>query len=137
MSGTSESVGAGIDALTDNLKMIADFYLKNKGLNQQQNQFDSTFFQTEEQFGKSFALKEFATRKGLKLQEAQQLYNQQMGSETLRMQRATTREGLKVSGQDRMQKAEQFGWVREDRDKAKKQDKAFSKGVLKGLLGGQ
>ncbi len=137
MPGSSESVGAGIDALSESLLDIANLYLKGKSINQQQEQFDATFSQNEKQFGLNFALKEFATRKGLKLQEAQQLYNQKIGSQRIGMERATTRERLKGAGQQRLQTAEQFSWLREDREKKQKQDSFFSKGVLKGLLGGK
>ncbi|MCP3683491.1 MAG: hypothetical protein GY861_12460 [bacterium] len=133
----SAGIGAGLDAIGNNLQKLGDFYLKNKGLNQNQKQFDALFDQNKEQFGLQFALKEFATRKGLELEETQMLYNQDIGRQNLKLNQATTREGIKSSSQQRFQQAEQFNWAREDRDKLAKQDKAFSKGLFKGLLGGK
>ena len=137
MGGASGGVGAGLDAIGNNLQKLGDFYLKNKSLNQNKKQFDQTFEQNEKHFGLQFALKEFATRKGLELEETQMMYNQWMGGQNLKLNQATTREGIKSSSQQRFQQAEQFNWAREDREKLAKQDKAFSKGVFKGLLGGK
>lgn len=94
------------------------------------------FNETVRQYNEQFALKEWATRKGLSMQEAQMIFDQQMGRENLALTKAQIGSSLKSEALSRRVAEQNLSWAKEDREKVKEMSKAFSRGMTMGLLGG-
>jgi hypothetical protein len=135
VAGFAESAGGGLDSLLNPIMSIAGVVNSAQQQEQAQKNFDRTFEENKRRFGLEFALKEWATRKRMELNEAQALYQRQMGSANLQMNRAAMRENLKAGGLNRFQQERQMSWDREDREKSKKMAESYSSGLLKGLGG--
>ena len=135
---SSISTGLIKDPLTDMTNVIntmVGWAQGKKTRRQNAKQFDRTFKENQRRFGLEFALSEWSTRKGLSLQEAQQLYNQSFSTQQLGFQGAQTRESLKGASVSRRGAEDTFKWAREDRAKQEKMAKAYSKGVFSGMAG--
>ncbi len=135
VAGFAESTGGGLDSLLNPIMSIAGAVNSVQQQEQAQKNFDKNFDENKRRFGLEFALREWATRKGIEMQEAQVLYQRQMGSGTMQMNRAAMRENLKSSGLNRFQQERQMSWDRQDREKSQRMAKAYSSGLLKGLGG--
>jgi len=117
---------AGIYGTIDNAIM------RRKELAQAKSQFDRQFAENARQFGLEFALKDYATRKGIALNTAQTMLN----VEQQKNQNAMTSENIKTSALGRGIQQKQFDWQKEDRTKNAAFKKALQKGIVSGILGG-
>ena len=95
--------------------------------------FDKTFYENIRQFNLEYGLKEFATRKGLKLQEAQMMWDQQMGEKTYGLNRATAMSNLR--GAEINQKKSTYDFEKQlKKDKGvAKFSKLFTRSLMKSL----
>ncbi len=134
---TSSMVGDAMDFLSDpmGVQSMMTSMMAIKDQKQAQANFDKQFEEQKRQFGLTFALKEWATRKNVDMAQARMLYNQKLSGQTMRMSKATTRESLKGAAQQRMQAQKQFNWEEQDRDKQQTLGKAYSSGLMKGIGG--
>jgi len=88
-------VGGALDSLGLSITGWIDRANYNRAQQQEQANFDKQFDESVRQFGLQYALNDFATRKGLSLQEAQQMYSQGMQTRQMQTQledRQTTRQ---------------------------------------------
>lgn len=133
-AGDAASMGLGIAAQGVGIVNAVDsIIMRHKALKESKRQFDQQFNENVRQFGLEFALKDYATRKGVSFQIAQQLYN----SEVLGMSKQAQTENLKTSALGRNIQSTQFGWEKEDRKKKQNIGTAMQKGLVMGLLGGK
>lgn len=139
------NTSAGIDIQTDptvTLSRVINIPLAVRNAKMQRlqyekqvEQFDRTFEENNRRFGLEFALRDWATRKNISLQEARQKYNMAMGILGAQQTGASLRSSLESADQSRMIQEKRFQWMKEDREKAKRANIAFSRGIAKGLLG--
>lgn len=112
---------------------IDSIYMRHKNFKENKRQFDAQFNESVRQFGLDYALKDYATRAGISLQKAQQLYNAQ----NLTMAQTAQTENLKTSALGRDMQSTEFKWAQEDRAKKQGIGKAMQKGLVMGLTGGK
>lgn len=77
-SGSSDMVGSIFDMVsqvTNDLQSTANMFIQGSQVKEQKARWDKTFAENVRQFDLEFALKEFSLRKGLELQEVQQMFN--------------------------------------------------------------
>jgi hypothetical protein len=133
--GGADIAAAGMD-LVDKGVNIADkidqMVMRHKQAKENKRQFDATFKENVRQFGLNYALQDFATRQGISMQKAQQLY----AAENLAMAKSAQSENLKTSALGRAVTGTQFQWAKEDRAKQQAMGKAMQKGLVSGILGG-
>jgi hypothetical protein len=98
-------------------------------------QFDTTFKENKRRWGLEWALQEWATRKGIAMDEAVQRYNQEMGRKSMDLQSRQVGSQLKSEALTRRSVETQMRWALEDREKSEKMGKAYSRGVISGILG--
>lgn len=127
--------GSNIGEALSPVSTIVGMIQSRKAREIQQEQFDATFEENKRRFGLEFALREWATRKNMAIDMARQLYNRQYNKAQLNLQTQQVGESLKSSAQSRLQQQTEFGWLKEDREKAKKVSNAYNRGILSGLFG--
>lgn len=126
-------LGTGIVSNVANIAGTIDsMIMRHKQFKEQKRQFDKTFNENIRQFGLEFALKDYATRKGISQAEAQQMLN----AEQFGLAKQTTAENLKTSALGRNIQATEFQWAKEDRAKKQAYGKALQKGLMMGIMGG-
>lgn len=131
-------LGSMGDPLATGWNLLGDImtWVQNKKTREEQKrQFDATFAENQRQFGLNYALKEFATRKQIDMQEARDMWNEALQSGQLALQTASTRSALETAAQQRAQEETKFDWMTESRDKQIAASKAYATGVLQGLSG--
>lgn len=127
------NIGMGmVKSGLDVYNTIDSIIMRHRNANEQRRQFDQTFDENVRQFGLNYALRDFATRQGVSLAKAKQLYE----AETLALNKQTTAENLRTSALGRQMSATKFAWEKEDRAKQQKRAKAMQKGIVTGLFGG-
>jgi hypothetical protein len=134
--GPAEAGNIGLDVAQKGATLwqtIDGIMMGHKYFKEGKRQFDTSFNENVRQFGLQNALQDFATRQGISLQKAQQLFQ----AEQLGLQKQATGENIKTSAQGRGIQATQFQWAKEDRAKQQNFIKALQKGVATGLLGGK
>ena len=119
VGGAADSAGASITGWIDRLA-------RQKQARQAQANLDRAFDENLRRFGLNFALNEFATRKGIALQEAQMLFNQQ--SSRVSQSAALTAQGLQTRNMTMDLK---------ERKRKQKIAQAFAKGFSKASVGGK
>ena len=98
-------------------------------------QFDKSFKENERRWGLEWALQEWATRKGIAADEAAARYNQEMGRRSMALQGQQVGSQLETEALNRQGAETTMRWAREDREKAAKMNKAYSRGLIGGILG--
>jgi hypothetical protein len=134
--GPAEAGSIGLDVAQKGATLwqtIDGIITGHKQFKENKRQFNTSFNENVRQFGLQYALQDFATRQGISLQKAQQLFQ----AEQLGLQKQATGENIKTSAQGRGIQATQFQWAKEDRAKQQNFIKALQKGVATGLLGGK
>ena len=125
-------ITGGLGSLASVWNSIDNSIMERKKLAQAKSQFDRQFAENARQFGLEFALKDYATRKGIALNTAQTMLN----VEQQKNQNAMTSENIKTSALGRGIQQKQFDWQKEDRTKNAAFKKALQKGIVSGILGG-
>ena len=136
---TGQAVGGAVSSVSQYspLAHIIGFAQAKKSRKLTKKTFDLTFYENNRRWGMEWALQEWATRKGIALEEAQFLYQQKMGQAGLEMEQAQVGSSLRSEAQARGQAEETMRWAREDRAKASRMGKAYSRGIISGLFGGK
>jgi hypothetical protein len=129
-----------VKEITGTVADIANIYgtidnaiMARKNLKETKRQFDARFNEEVRQFGLNYALQDYATRKNISLQQAQQLYN----AENLGMAKTALNENMQTSALGRGITATRWDWEKQDRANANKISKATQKGIVMGLFGGK
>ena len=129
--GASSFAGESLSPLTNIVSMIQ----ARKARKTQQNQFDRTFKENERRWGLEWALKEWSVRKSVAADEAAARYNQEMGRRSMALQGQQVGSQLETEALNRQGAETTMRWAREDREKAAKMSKAYSRGLIGGILG--
>jgi len=118
------AIGDSVDSLTNIVFGIVDRKRQREAQEQQQDNFDAQFDESVRRFGLEFALKDWSTRKGFDISEAQRKYSNAI-------------QGMNISQQMRMGALQEQA-LRSDVGDAvqkKKATQAFTKGFSKGFRG--
>lgn len=132
VGGTASTIGEALSPVNTISSVIG----ARRARRTQKRQFDATFRALEKWRGLQYALNDYATRKGLSLQEVQQQHQQQMDLRSLDIQEEQSASTLEMDSLNRRQSEEQMRWKREDRSNSQKLGKAYSRGILAGMMGG-
>ena len=130
---TAKDIGEAAKAPVDIWATIEQTILAKKKQKSSEMQFDKQFEEASRQFGIDFALKDYATRKGLALNDVRSMLDAQQ----TKTQGALAAENLKTSALGRNIQSQQFEWQAEDRRNKKAIGKALQKGLISGLMGGK
>lgn len=134
--GVVESVAGGLDSLLNPAITAWQIASAADAEEQHQKNIDRAFEENKRRFGLEFALREFSTRKGIEMQEARDQFNRKQSAQSMRTNKAISKENIKTSALGRYQAETQMSWAKDDREKKEKMAKAYSTGLLSGLGGG-
>ena len=109
--------------------------LRKKAERNAKKMWTKEFDENVRKYNLDYALKELAFRKNYDLNQLQMMYEQDMGRKGMKLQQAQVGSSLKSEAQSRASAEEQQGWLRNDRKKATKMSKAYSRGLVSGLFG--
>lgn len=128
--------GLGLGLLGDAtgiVTSIGNLVMRYKEAKEAQRRFDKQFDEDVRRYGIEQAMKEYAQRKGMSLEDARAML--QAGQFGLTKQ--VSGENIKASALGRNIESTKFKWAKEDRAKQQAYAKALQKGLLMGLGGGK
>jgi hypothetical protein len=140
---------SGIDIETSPVKVMTDginnvmstatgiaqmFGYQSPSEERAQKQLDKQFNEDVRRYNLNYALQRYATRKGISMQEAQNIYNQSVSGANLSMNQLQNQSAMKSQAAGRAQDEIQFGWQKLDRDRQMTIARAYARGLAKGLL---
>lgn len=144
LGAVASNTSVGIDVQTDptvtfqrlfnlfgTVQGIKNSKFQRELLSKQQEMVEAEFEENKRRYGLEYAM----AQRNQKLNEFQQMFNMGVTREQVGQSRASLRSNLASASQDRLMREKQFQWMKEDRDKSKKANIAFSRGIAKGLLG--
>lgn len=133
--GIAEAGAIGLDLANQGVRLadtIDQIQMRHKTFKESKRRFDLEFDEDVRRYGIDSALKNYATREGISMAKAKQLYD----AENLGLTKQTTAENLRTSAMGRGITATKFAWEKQDRTKRQALGKALQKGIVTGLFGG-